>query len=239
MRTFGRQYSKYMIAIPYPSVEVPLAAEKGNAMSLTGEKKAAPVEERSLARLHPTPIRPSKFAHCVLRSACYERSRDWYLTVLDAEIAFENEFVCFLRYDDEHHRIGIINAPDASTLGQDRAGVEHIAFTFKTLGELLATYLRLKSAGIVPFWPIIHGPTVSMYYRDPDGVKVELQYDVFDTVEEVDAFFSKGSYVENFMGVIFDPDDLVVRFEAGEPLRELTKRPPLPPGAGPWDMHRP
>jgi hypothetical protein len=129
--------------------------------------------------------------------------------------------------------------PDAAPLGNDRAGVEHIAFTFNTLSELLATYLRLKEKGIVPFWPIIHGPTVSLYYRDPDGVKVELQYDVFKTVEEVDAFFAAGSYAENFMGVIFDPDDMIARFEAGEPLSALTKRPPLPPGAGPWDMHRP
>ena len=76
-------------------------------------------------------------------------------------------------------------------------------------GQLLATYLRLKAQGIVPFWPIIHGPTVSLYYRDPNGVKVELQYDVFRTAEEVDAFFAAGNYVENFMGVIFDPDDMV------------------------------
>ena len=205
----------------------------------TAKSAAANSKERSLARLHPDAIRPSKFAHCVVRSACYEKSRDWYVTVLNAEIAFENEFVCFLRYDDEHHRIGVINAPDAALLGEERAGVEHIAFTFSTLSALLATYLRLKGEGITPFWPIIHGPTVSMYYRDPDGVKVELQYDVFETVEEVDAFFAKGSYVENFMGVIFDPEEMVARFEAGEPISELTKRPPLPPGAGPWDMHRP
>jgi hypothetical protein len=78
-----------------------------------------------------------------------------------------------------------------------------------------------------------------MYYRDPNGVKVELQYDVFKTVEEVDAFFSAGNYVENFMGVIFDPDEMVARFEAGEPLSSLTTRPALPQGVGPWDMHRP
>ncbi len=54
-----------------------------------------------------------------------------------------------------------------------------------------------------------------------------LQYDVFQTAEEVDAFFTAGSHVENFMGVIFDPDDMAARFEAGEPLGSLTQRPPL------------
>jgi catechol-2,3-dioxygenase len=184
-------------------------------------------------------IRPHKLAHVVLRSARYEQTCAWYRTVLSAEVAFENELVCFLRYDDEHHRIGIINAANATALEKDSAGVEHFAFTFEGMGELLATYLRLKREGILPFWTIIHGPTVSMYYRDPNGVKVELQYDVFKTAVEVDEFFAAGSYVENFMGIIFDPEDMVRRYEAGEPLSSLTKRPPLPPGAGPWDMHRP
>lgn len=196
-------------------------------------------ERRSLARLHPGAVRPHKLAHVVLRSAHFDAARRWYRTVLDAEVAFENADVCFLRYDDEHHRIGILNAPDASPLARDGAGVEHVAFTYDTLGGLLATYRRLKSRDILPFWTIIHGPTVSMYYRDPDGTKVELQYDVFRTAAEVDAFFAAGSYVENFMGVIFDPEAMIARFEAGEPLSSLTKRPPLPPGAGPWDMHRP
>ena len=189
--------------------------------------------------MRPVIFRPSKLAHVVLKTSRFAETREWYLTVLGAEVAFENDDVVFLRYDDEHHRIGIINAPDASPLQKNSAGVEHVSFTFDQLGELLATYLRLKQHNIVPYWPIIHGPTVSLYYRDPNGVKVELQYDVFRTVEDVDRFFAAGNYVENFMGVIFDPDDMVARFEAGESLESLTKRPPLPPGLGPWDMHRP
>ncbi len=190
-------------------------------------------------KLRPALLRPSKLAHVVLRTSRFQETRSWYLTVLGAEVAFENDDVAFLRYDDEHHRLGIIHARDAAPMDKSAAGVEHVSFTYDELGQLLATYLRLKQHDIVPFWPIIHGPTVSLYYRDPNGVKVELQYDVFRTAEEVDAFFAAGNYVENFMGVIFDPDDMVRRFEAGEPLSSLTKRPPLPPGLGPWDMHRP
>jgi len=198
-----------------------------------------PHDDAVPARLRAAVYRPSKLGHVVLRTSRFQETRDWYLTVLSAEVAFENDDVAFLRYDDEHHRIGIINARDASPLDKSSAGVEHVSFTFEKLDELLGTYLRLKSLGIVPFWPIIHGPTVSLYYRDPNGVKVELQYDVLRTAEAVDAFFAAGNYLENFMGVIFDPDDMVRRFESGEPLGSLTKRPPLPPGLGPWDMHRP
>jgi len=194
---------------------------------------------QSLAALHPEAPRPSKLAHVVVRTARFDETKAWYLDVLNAEVAFENEFVAFLTYDDEHHRIGIINAPTASPLDPGAAGVEHLSFTFDKLSELLATYRRLKARGIEPFWPIIHGPTVSMYYRDPDGVKVELQYDVLRSPAEVNAFFAAGNYIENFMGVIFDPEDMATRFEAGEPIESLTQRPPLPPGLGPWDMYRP
>jgi catechol 2,3-dioxygenase-like lactoylglutathione lyase family enzyme len=194
--------------------------------------------QKSNGGVRPVLARPAKLAHVVLRTAKFLETRNWYLTVLGAEVAFENDDVTFLRYDDEHHRIGIINLPDASPPEKHAAGVEHIAFTYDQLRELLGTYLRLKAQGIVPFWPIIHGPTVSLYYRDPNGVKVELQYDVLRTLEEVDRFFAAGNYVENFMGVIFDPDDMIRRMDGGEPLESLTKRPPLPPGVGPWDMHR-
>ena len=188
--------------------------------------------------LAPAVYKPSKLAHVVLQTSRFRETRQWYMTVLGAEVAFENDDVVFLRYDDEHHRIGIINARDALPLDKRASGVEHISFTYDKLDELLGTYLRLKKVGIEPYWPIIHGPTVSLYYRDPNGVKVELQYDVLRTVEDVDRFFAAGNYIENFMGVIFDPDDMVARFKGGEPLESLTRRPPLPPGLGPWDMHR-
>mgnify|MGYP000700246921 CR=1 FL=1 len=39
-------------------------------------------------------------------------------------------------------------------------------------------------------------------------------------------------------GRALDPDKLVARHEAGEPLETLTVRPPLPGGVGPFDMLR-
>jgi hypothetical protein len=42
------------------------------------------------------------------------------------------------------------------------AGLHHMAFTFKSLRELLDTYTRLKESGIRPNWCINHGPTTSM-----------------------------------------------------------------------------
>jgi hypothetical protein len=36
--------------------------------------------------------------------------------------------------------------------------------------------------------------------------------------------------------VIFDPEQMITRYEAGEPLIEITTRPKLAEGKTPWDM---
>ena len=116
------------------------------------------------------------------------------------------------------------------------AGVHHIAYTYGGLGDLLSTYRRLKTAGIEPARCINHGPTISMYYRDPDGLRVELQIDVFATMDEARAYFTGPDFAENPIGVIFDPEQMIREYEAGRPLDDLVRRPPLPPGKSPLDM---
>lgn len=192
----------------------------------------------ALEASYPKPVKPAKLAHVVIRTCRYRDSLKWWASVLDAAPSYENEQLSFMTYDDEHHRIGIINNPALTEQDPKTVGVEHFAFTFNELGQLLATYKRLKGEGILPFWTINHGPTISMYYRDPDRNKVELQYDVFKSKDAVDEFFAKGAYEENFMGIIFDPDRMVSDYEAGIAIEDLVARPPLPAGMSPWDMLR-
>jgi len=181
-------------------------------------------------------ISPQKFAHVVLKTANFTEVIDWYATVLQARVAFRNDFIAFLTYDDEHHRVAVINLPDSPAPEPAAAGVHHIAYTYGDLGELLATYRRLKAAGIEPARCINHGPTVSMYYRDPDGLRVELQIDVFATMAEAHAYFTGPDFAENPIGVIFDPEQLIRDYEAGRAYEDLVRRPPLPPGKTPLDM---
>jgi len=183
-------------------------------------------------------LSPAKFAHVVCLTGRLDAMRQWYQAVLNARIAFGNEQLCFLSYDDEHHRIGLIRS-DAATAAPaaDSAIVHHFAFTYRDLGELFGNYLRLKQQGIVPFWCINHGPTTSMYYKDPDGHRVELQVDNFSN-EECDAFFASGAYDENPIGINFDADEWIGRYLRGEDAKALTRRPPLPAGTSPFQMIR-
>ncbi len=179
------------------------------------------------------PISPAKFAHFVLRTGQIDRMSEWYQTVLAARIVFRDERLCFLSYDDEHHRLALIQIPGLAPRDAQAAGTDHVAYSYRDLGELLATYRRLKEHAIVPHWPINHGVTTSMYYRDPDNNRVELQIDNFATVEELQGYFQSPA---NPVGVTYDPEQLVREYEAGVPIADLLRIPPLPAGTTPWDM---
>jgi catechol-2,3-dioxygenase len=140
-------------------------------------------------------------------------------------VAFENDFIAFLTYDDEHHRIAIVDTGASEAPPPTASGVEHIAFTYGSLEDLVGTYERLKGQGLQPYWTINHGPTTSCYYRDPDGNQVELQIDNFESIEALHDWFRSGAFAQNPIGVEFDVDDLVARFRAGVPQEELVRRP--------------
>ena len=182
------------------------------------------------------PVSPAKFAHFVLRTGQVDNMAEWYRTVLAARIVFRDERLCFLSYDDEHHRLALIQVPGLEPRDPNGTGTDHVAYSYRNLGDLLATYRRLKAAGILPHWPINHGVTTSMYYRDPDNNRVELQIDNFTTEAECQAYFQSVAFRDNPVGVTYDPEDLCRRYEAGEPIAELLRIPPLPEGKTPWDM---
>jgi catechol 2,3-dioxygenase-like lactoylglutathione lyase family enzyme len=168
-------------------------------------------------------IVPTKFAHAVLRTNKFKQMVDWYKTVLLADVVFENEMLAFMTYDDEHHRIAIAAFPGIVDRAPHGAGLDHLAYTYSSLGDLVATYERLKAAGITPVVPINHGLTLSMYYRDPDGNKVELQIDNFETMEQMKGFFRSNDFSKNPIGVSFDPDELARQYHAGVPEAEIRK----------------
>lgn len=171
---------------------------------------------------------PDTFAHAVLRTSNFDAMVAWYQTVLNARIAFQNEMLCFMTYDHEHHRIALIKLPGLPPQDTATARLAHLAFTYDDLGDLLGTYKRLKGEGILPFRPIHHGPTVSLYYRDPDGTAIELQVDVYATKEEATAYMQSAAFARNPIGVAIDPEKLLADYEAGVPEVELKRQPKGP-----------
>ncbi|MDJ0787178.1 MAG: VOC family protein [Myxococcota bacterium] len=170
-------------------------------------------------------IRPTKLAHVVLRTARYQELIDWYQLVLGAEITFGNPMATFLYYDDEHHRLAILNMPHLPPHTRAMPGVDHVAFTYASLGDLLSNYERLRDAGVEAIWSVNHGATTSLYYKDPDDNVVELQVDNFASREETDAFLRDGRFAINPIGIDFDPEEMLARHRAGEDAKQLTRWP--------------
>ena len=178
-------------------------------------------------------IAPTKFAHIVYKTSNYEEMVDWYRTVLEADVVMGSPAVTFLAYDDEHHRIALINMPGLEAKPANAAGMDHCAFTYDSLEDLFATYERLSAAGIKPYWCINHGPTLSMYFQDPDKNQVELQIDVFDDNDAVADWFKNSDFDTNPIGVKFDPEALIARYRNGEDRATLLDRPKLDPSEVP------
>jgi catechol-2,3-dioxygenase len=168
--------------------------------------------------------KPAKFAHFVLRTRNLDAMKRWYSTLLGARVVFENQFIAFLTYDDEHHRVALVGNPQFAERPGHAVGLDHVAYTLGSLEDLLHTYLRLKHECITPTWCVNHGPTTSMYYQDPDGNRVEFQVDNFPSVEELHAWFRSGEFEKNPIGVNFDPDQLLERWRAGESTEQLVQR---------------
>jgi catechol 2,3-dioxygenase-like lactoylglutathione lyase family enzyme len=180
-------------------------------------------QAQAARELSPAGTKPAKLAHFVLRTPNYDRLRAFYRTFLHAEAVFENDIVTFLRYDDEHHRLAIVNVPPLEIETGVKAGLEHICFSYETLGDLLGQYLFLKANGVAPSWCINHGMTTSIYYSDPDGNVIETQYDNMD-VAAADAFMRGPYFAKNPIGVDFDPELLVERYRRGDPLDEIIRQ---------------
>ncbi len=171
---------------------------------------------------------PSKFAHVVYATHRYEEMIAWYAKVFEARVQHRDDRLAFLTYDDEHHRFAFANlgpapADEPPPPAGRRAGVSHVAYTWRNLDELVGLYVRLKSYGVVPLRPIRHGMTLSMYYADPDGNVLEFQIDLLDA-DAANDFMASPAFDANPIGERFDPDQLVARYEAGLPLDDIVFR---------------
>ncbi|EXJ76297.1 uncharacterized protein A1O5_00805 [Cladophialophora psammophila CBS 110553] len=181
-------------------------------------------------------ISPSKFAHIVLRTNKFNEMVNYYKNFLGAEVIHENEYLAFLSYDEEHHRIAIIGVPGTKDKDPKTCGLEHTAFSFDTIPDLLLAFRQRKDHGIHPAWSVNHGPTTSIYYRDPDGNQIETQVDNFDHPDDATKFMASKSFAENPIGVDFDPEDYIRRLSEGETEANLKKRAEIGPRGLPDDF---
>lgn len=160
----------------------------------------------------------------------FDEMISWYKTVFEAKVQYQNPALAFLTYDDEHHRFAFANMSVLKPNGVEAdssagMGVNHVGYTYANLGDLLETYDRLKQLGITPYWRVHHGLTLSVYYQDPDGNRMEFQVDCCANADEAHAFMHSDAFAANPIGVEIDPDVLLTQYRNGVPLETLLVQP--------------
>jgi len=173
--------------------------------------------------------RPPRLAHIVYRTRKFRQMLAWYKEMFHARVQHQNPVMAFLTYDDEHHRLALIDLKAVQPNGdesekQGLVGVEHVAYSYQSLDDLFENYVRLKSEAILPYWCIHHGLTISMYYADPDGNQIEFQVDCFQSKEEGNAYICGPRFSENPVGVEFDPEDWLRQVRAGALFSDFLER---------------
>ncbi|WP_435825412.1 VOC family protein [Mycobacterium simiae] len=179
----------------------------------------------------PDRLVPDFIAHWVVKTARSAEMIEWYGHVFGARVVHEDNQIAFLTWDHESHRLALVKLPPPfryvfplSRWRRKTYGLDHLAFTFTSVERLLLTYERLKKQGITPVWSINHGPTTSLYYEDPEGIRLEFQTENFPTAQQTAEYFSSDEFSENPIGTDIDPDYLLEQLRAGTPEKDLLTR---------------
>jgi catechol-2,3-dioxygenase len=173
-----------------------------------------------------TVIQPT-FHHFNLKTTRLQEMIDWYCALVGAKVHHQDDVGAWLSNDEANHRIallafpGFVDDPEKET----RTGLHHSAFEYSSFEDLNASYLRLREAGIEPDICLDHGMTLSYYYKDPDGNRVELQCDVFgDWGKSSEWMKTSEAFRANPIGVFVDPARVAEAAAAGVAFDEIHER---------------
>ncbi|MGK5078781.1 VOC family protein [Janthinobacterium sp. HLX7-2] len=78
------------------------------------------------------------------------------------------------RDPDVHHQIVLVSGRPEEI---DFNVVNQISLTADSIETLQAFYQRLQTAGVTELTPVTHGNALSVYFRDPEGNRIELYID--------------------------------------------------------------
>ncbi|WP_028311729.1 VOC family protein [Derxia gummosa] len=131
--------------------------------------------------------------HAAYRCTDAKRTVDFYRETLgmDLILAISEDRVPSTKAPDPYMHIfldagagnvlAFFELPNSPAMGRDPNTpdwVQHIAFKVKDVDTLVATKARLAAQGIDAIGPTDHGIFKSIYFRDPDGHRLELAADV-------------------------------------------------------------
>ena len=173
-----------------------------------------------------------KLQHLGLATANLDAMIDWYRKVLGMTINYRStapagapfSAIAFVSNDEVHHRIAFFEMPGLGDRAKSRdTRLQHLAFEYEMLDDLLGTYARLKGLGILPVLAVDEGVGTAFYYRDPDQNNVELNINNYGNEwTATDHMKALPPFTERPRRANVDPDKMIAARKAG---------------ASPWELH--
>ena len=120
-------------------------------------------------------MKPKRVGHLVLNVGDLEASERFYTEVLGFEVSMKAPAGTFLTCGKVHHDLAVFQAPeDAAPVSSGQIGLNHFAIQVEDIDALNGIYQRLKDHGVSIDNTTEHTSTNSVYFRDPDGLRVEF-----------------------------------------------------------------
>jgi catechol-2,3-dioxygenase len=122
--------------------------------------------------------------HVGFHATDVEAQADFYKSVLDFTETDRGvlpgpsgpvSLVFLSRDPDEHHQIVLASGrPERIAFNV----INQISLKADSLQTLIDFYQRVRTAGVAELIPVTHGNALSVYFRDPEGNRIELYWDL-------------------------------------------------------------
>lgn len=176
----------------------------------------------------PPELRFSHFGMYVRDLAVMER---FYVEVLGLTITDRGDLgatrLVFLSRDpEEHHQLVLASGRPAEAAFNP---INQISFRVADVGALRALDRRLRAAAVADRVAVTHGNAISVYFRDPEGNRLEVFFDTpwyctQPVREPVDLELDDGALLAQSQAIARAQPDCVPRAQWVERMRALMQR---------------
>ena len=182
--------------------------------------------DRALAQNpnYPTPV---DMVHAsIFSGANFKKVLEFYQIVLNMRVVYEmsvNLRFVALSFDEENHRIGLVEIPHLVERPPNTVRIEHTSWRYRNLKDVLATARRVEQElGLFPV-AVHQGTLISLSYKDPDANRCELIVECLPSQAEIIHFYVDTlARLPDFNTLLpFDLRGMLERDEAGEDVQNL------------------